>query len=711
MKIYSMTATFGKLEHTPLILEPGLNIIHAPNEWGKSTWCAFMEAMLYGIDTRERNTQNSLAAKERYAPWSGQSMSGRMEICWNGRDITIERNTKGRIPMGEFAAYETKTGLRVPELTATNCGEMLLGVERSVFTRTAFLKLTNLPVDADEALRNRLNALVTTGDESGTVDTLAGKLKDLKNKCRFNRSGLLPHAENQRNELQGRLAQHQALQAQAERILQRQAALEESREQLENHIVALHYQENILQAEKLEAAKAARDAAGKELLEKERMYENLPDEQQSEAALQALRQLREQGDSLNTELQLLPEAPQAPMHPWPFTGMEPEEMLRQAEEDTKAYRKAQKKAKLGFKTFTPLLALPLSAVPYFLLPDYGLVGGIAVAAASLLGFGTMLLLRQKAKGRMNSVAEKYAPAPADSWLPTAQKAAEDQKAYETAIAAYRQKKQMLENRQQELGEKIRQTTEGTSIAACEDRWRMIEKQREALQLARTQYRQAEELVKAMDCVQTQIRKPTREDTLTYTEEETRQLLTENAQEMRNLQDTLSKGEGQRETLGNEDTLKQQVEILDARIEKLEDMYGALVIAQRTLEEASDTLQRRFAPRITRRAQAIFGRLTGNRYDRVLMGKDMSLSVGAEGENTVRSSAWRSDGTVDQLYLALRLAVAEELAPEAPIILDDALVRFDDTRLATALQILKELAEDKQIILFTCQTREQEILQQ
>ena len=46
MRIYEMTATFGKLEHDTLPLRPGLNIIPAPNEWGKSTWCAFLMAML-----------------------------------------------------------------------------------------------------------------------------------------------------------------------------------------------------------------------------------------------------------------------------------------------------------------------------------------------------------------------------------------------------------------------------------------------------------------------------------------------------------------------------------------------------------------------------------------------------------------------------------------------------------------------------------------
>ena len=105
MRIYSMTATFGKLEHQTLTLTPGLNILEAPNEWGKSTWCAFLMAMLYGLDTRAKTTKNALADKDRYAPWSGAPMEGRIELNWNGRDITIERRSTRRIPMGEFKAY------------------------------------------------------------------------------------------------------------------------------------------------------------------------------------------------------------------------------------------------------------------------------------------------------------------------------------------------------------------------------------------------------------------------------------------------------------------------------------------------------------------------------------------------------------------------------------------------------------------------------
>ena len=141
-------------------------------------------------------------------------MSGRIDLNWNGRDITIERRTGNRIPLGEFQAYETASGLPVTELTASNCGSVLLGVEQTVFRRAGFIRHGDLPVSQDEALRRRLNALVTTGDDSGAADQLADKLKELKNKCRYNRGGLLPQAEAERDALQEKLKEMDQLDAQ-----------------------------------------------------------------------------------------------------------------------------------------------------------------------------------------------------------------------------------------------------------------------------------------------------------------------------------------------------------------------------------------------------------------------------------------------------------------------------------------------------------------
>ena len=256
MKILSMSATFGKLYGQTLTLNPNLNVITAPNEWGKSTWCSFIVAMLYGIETSQRSSSKGLADKERFAPWNGKPMSGRMDILWNDRKITIERSTKGRSIFGVFKAYETDTGLDIPELTAETCGLTLLGVEKNVFTRAGFVRQTEMPVSDDLALRRRLNELVTTGDETGSSDKLAQKLKELKNACRHNKTGLLPQAEAQRNLIADKLAQIETAQIQIEKIGQRQEEIRVETTALENHNTVLAYEEATQNLQRVEKAKA-----------------------------------------------------------------------------------------------------------------------------------------------------------------------------------------------------------------------------------------------------------------------------------------------------------------------------------------------------------------------------------------------------------------------------------------------------------------------
>ena len=90
MILKRMTATFGKLEREQLDLEPGLNVIEAPNESGKSTWAAFLLSMLYGIDTAQRSSRTNLPDKTKYKPWNGQPMEGSLELQWQGRPVTIQ---------------------------------------------------------------------------------------------------------------------------------------------------------------------------------------------------------------------------------------------------------------------------------------------------------------------------------------------------------------------------------------------------------------------------------------------------------------------------------------------------------------------------------------------------------------------------------------------------------------------------------------------
>ena len=707
-----MTATFGKLEHETLTLQPGLNVIEAPNEWGKSTWCAFIVAMLYGIETRVHSTKTALADKERYAPWSGSPMSGRMDICWNGRDITIERRSKGRSIFGVFRAYETQSGLDVPELTADNCGQVLLGVEKSVFIRAGFLKLTDLPVTEDKALWRRLNQLVTTGDESGAADALDQKLRDLKNRCRANRAnGLIPQAQAQAQQLTEKLDQLQQLQAQSQRIQSRQEALSTHVEKLKNHRAALEYAAARDYEEKAAAARYHLKEVQNRVCRLEAECAKLPDADQLYQNLHKAQQLRQQRESLQMEVQMQPGAPVVPEVPPPFRGYTPQQALQQANEDSILFAQCQQKKPasawlfiLGFcLSGTGLVSMALLSPTISVIAL--LVVGALLTAAGLIYHNNRQRKYQDLQQTARRLLEQYRPLAPDCWVSIAENYARQQQTYDEAMSQYAGNLSHIKGAMEEVNRQLSALTGEVPYLQWEQTQKDALDQRRALSDALRELRQAETVTQAFDRNTPAPQPPKMPDTLTYSETETARLLSDAELELRQLQLQLGRCHGQMESLGQEETLRRQLDGVNTRLEKLTETYNALELAQQTVAKASAQLQRRFAPRLSRRTQELFGKLTGQRYDRLTMGEDLGLMVGAQQEDTLRSSLWRSDGTVDQLYLALRLAVAEELTPDAPLVLDDALVRFDDQRLAVAMDILKEEATKKQVILFTCQGRE------
>ena len=714
MKIYSMTATFGKLNHETMTLKPGLNVIEAPNEWGKSTWCAFILAMLYGIDTASRSKKDFIADKERYAPWSGAPMSGRMDLCWNGRDITIERVSKGRSIFGLFKAYETESGVPIAELTAANCGEKLLGVEQSVFARAGFVRLKDMPVTQDESLRRRLNALVTTGDDSGSADDLAQKLKDLKNRCRFNRSGLLPQAEAQQRELTEKIAELENLQRQVQAIEKRQGELKNYQAELLNHKQALLYEADRNFAGKLAMARAQLEIAEERAAALENVCGSLPEPRVLERQKQQLQQLTEQRDALQMEIQLQPPAPRMPETAPQFRDADPAAVVTQAEKDLQEYEQLLSSRKKPGKELWILGLIAIAA---------GIVQIIFTQYWFVLAFGLILtvagVLLQQSRKRNNRQLELqarqierfYAPMEKTRWVAEARRYADACEDYEANYNDYRNKLHQLDARLKAILRQLDTLTDGQSAARYEQETETALQHHRSYADALRERSRLTEMVATLESAHREVTPPEAPDSLAFTMPQTERILSDVMAETRQLHQRLGQCQGRMEALGNPEVLRQQLEKVNGRIGELEKVYNATILAQQTLEKARQELQRRFAPRISQRARDLFAQLTGGRYQRLSLGEDLSVSAAAEGEDTLHGSLWRSDGTADQLYLALRLAVAEELTPHAPLVLDDAFVRFDEDRLREILKILKQSGEEKQVLLFTCQNRETKILEE
>lgn len=703
MKIYSMTATFGKLRHETLTLQPGLNIIHAPNEWGKSTWCAFLLAMLYGLDTRAKSTKIALADKERYVPWAGEPMAGRMDICWNGRDITIERKTKGRIPMGDFRAYETETGLEVPELTAANCGTVLLGVERSVFQRSGFIRFRDMAVTEDESLRSRLNALVTTGDERGTGEKLARDLRELKNRIRYNKSGLLPRAEGERAGLEAKLRELESLQALSENTGNQLREMEKRQLMLENHRTALAYAAAREDARQVDQARKACEQARALADRADESCRGLPPREKIESVLGQIRLFQQRQARLQQELRLLPEETGEEAAPGPFGGLEGEQAREKARTDGIRYQKLRNGGSLLW--IIPLLLILTSGALALWKP----VPGLICCAAAVLMLAAAVAWRINCRRKAARLEAYYGSHDPEQWMALADAYAREALSRQHAAGERDRRRRQLTCELEELRRMIREATNGQELEDCARDWERASKTWDVRDNAYLHWQQAENHCQTLKSMARSALPPEYPDEMSCGEAETARLLDECAGERHRLENRLGQYQGRMEALGCREKLEAALSRSVERIRKLEETYGALMIAQETLAEAAAQLQRRFAPRISKRAQELMGRMTGGRYDRVSLDLNLSLWAGAQQEDTLRETLWRSDGTVDQLYLALRLAVSEELTPEAPLILDDALVRFDDERLKSALEILREEAAHKQVLLFTCQNREIRLL--
>ena len=132
---------------------------------------------------------------------------------------------------------------------------------------------------------------------------------------------------------------------------------------------------------------------------------------------------------------------------------------------------------------------------------------------------------------------------------------------------------------------------------------------------------------------------------------------------------------------------------------------ALALAAETLEKTAAEMGDQTAGILNRRASEIFAAFTDGAYQSLRMDGERHLSVW-DGVRNIPAERL-SRGTVEQIYLAVRLAAADILLEEpVPLILDDVFAFYDDKRLESALKWLS--CQGKQVIIFTCHKREEEI---
>lgn len=729
MIIQRMRASFGKLNDRELVLRPGLNVISGDNEAGKSTWLAFLLAMLYGVDTKDRVKAGRLPDKVKFQPWNGKPMAGTLELLANGRSVTIERRSESS-PMGDFRAWDSDTGTPREDLTGRTCGQTLLGVEAAVFARSAYLRQQRISVSADALLERRLSGLVTAGNEDYAYAEVDEKLKKQQITLRHNRSGALPRAEQARADAAARLAEIERSRRQLEALQAELTELKAQREECREVLGGLDALDRQERMNRVSAAEAALAEAREDREGWESVCAELPDEsllQELEAELQQLqaelqRVALEEGLSIS-ELEL-PE-------PDPiFERMGPKEAHDKAAADATLVQEARDAKRPRRKTALPWYLMILAGLGIGFAGSFTKLLPLVIAgvALALAGLGLWIWQRVDFNRRKDAYLELQKRSRAILLQYGAKnprgvvirgiayinglEERERELAQDSGEAAKRRELEALADRRSELLERLEQLMPGSgSDEKAALLFQEARQSRQSLAQARLLEQQRQEQLDELRFAVGEPQEPLPDasrfaDRDRETEQKRLEELERQIEETASKADKLSGAVGQ---MGDPAEIEAQRDALDQMIQRMEERYAALRLARRALMEADENLRARFAPVLCQKTGELFSRLTGGKYDKIQLDRNLHVMVHPADSAVFRPLSYLSGGTVDQLYLALRLAICELLIPDAPIILDDALVYFDDKRIALALETLRELSKTRQVLIFTCQSREKRIL--
>ena len=667
MRILQANATYGKLNQAQLSLQPGLNVICAPNEGGKSTWSRFLLTMFYGLNTRQRG---ELADKNRFQPWNGSPMQGRLQLAVGEDVLTLSRRTqRADSPMGVFSCTYAGTDTPARGLDALRCGETLLGVPQSVYQRCAFISSGSMAIDADADLERRINALISTGEEKISFSQAETRLKRQLHQRKYNRSGAIPLLESE-------IASLSSAQAEVQDLAERETSLRQQLRQVQEEQVTLRA--------------AQQQEAQQRIAEKQRLLQSLPDSAALQSINEQLGAVRSMGEQVQqardaaaaqeqTIQAQLQELSRNPLHP--MTKPELEAQLQ-----------IQPPAPPQVAQLLISLALGLcgGGFLWYEIGQSQLLWLCAACAVTALAAGNFLRLliqrirRQQVRRRELQRQEELRKL-ADSYLPMLEKLEEQ--------------RSLLQQRQQAVAD-----SEQRLRATLADLLTVVQKWDTGVHTPTDVRRFVQQMTQRREELTEEIRQAQADALHAQTPDADGSAA--------RLQQQIAQVQGQLAALGGAEDAPQRIARKQEQLHRLQGEYDSLALALDVLRSANTTLQNRFSPELGRRAAEIFADMTGSPWSHILLDREFRLSAEAGSDPTRRSVQLLSSGTADQLYLAVRLAICEMVLPaeqNAPLILDDALLTFDDERLHKTLDYLVRLGEQRQILLFSCQSREADYL--
>lgn len=689
MKIKNIKVNaYGNIENKDINLEEGINIIHGANESGKSTLLNYIISIFYGISRNKDG--KALSDYEKYKPWNSNEFSGRISYkLENGEKYEIFRDFNKKNPkIYNDKLEDISDRFETDKKDGSKFFIEQMGIDKQMYLSTVVS--TQEEVRLNEKNQNmliqKIANLAGTGEDNVSYKKALIKLQEkIRDEIGTNKTSQKPIniIEKEIVEINNKIVE-------TEKYRNRKYEIDAEKEQILSELKELEQQKQILQ-ELQNSMKSEEETKNRLEIREKNRKDNIA----------KINELTNQKNTINAESERVQSAKNHLQDIIKGHKENIEKLNSEIEKIANEKEETQEKEKpsISFIVITVVLAIALIC-SIILIKNYIVSGILGVAIIANIVFYVINKNKQKvnkAKLREKINQEKQYKreklenqkqqiiANVNTTEKELEKQEEEEKQVNSELSMLKGQIILLEKNNEKITEEIEQDNKAIKEESNKNKQQIIEKYKD---------KNINDLLYIND-YQNYISKI--EETINNNRIRIKGLEIEYNTIVPQLDEKVvleEKREADKEKLAE---LREKESIINIAIENLMDAY----------EEMKTTI----TPKFTKNLSESIQKISSNKYNKVTINDENGMIIENNRGEYVEAIKL-STGTIDQLYLALRLSMIDELSKEnLPIILDESFAYSDNNRLKNMLQYLTSDLNNHQTIIFTCTDREQKMLEE
>jgi len=679
---------YGNIENKDINLEEGINIIHGANESGKSTLLNYIISIFYGISRNKDG--KALSDYEKYKPWNSNEFSGRISYkLENGEKYEIFRDFNKKNPkIYNDKLEDISDRFETDKKDGSKFFIEQMGIDKQMYLSTVVS--TQEEVRLDEKNQNmliqKIANLAGTGEDNVSYKKALIKLQEkIRDEIGTNKTSQKPIniIEKEIVEINNKIVE-------TEKYRNRKYEIDAEKEQILSELKELEQQKQILQ-ELQNSMKSEEETKNRLEIREKNRKDNIA----------KINELTNQTNTINAESERVQSAKNHLQDIIKGHKENIEKLNSEIEKIANEKEETQEKEKpsISFIVITVVLAIALIC-SIILIKNYIVSGILGVALIANIVFYVINKNKQKvnkAKLREKINQEKQYKreklenqkqqiiANVNTTEKELEKQEEEEKQVNSELSMLKGQIILLEKNNEKITEEIEQDNKEIKEESNKNKQQIIEKYKD---------KNINDLLYIND-YQNYISKI--EETINNNRIRIKGLEIEYNTIVPQLDEMVvleEKREADKEKLAE---LREKESIINIAIENLRDAY----------EEMKTTI----TPKFTKNLSESIQKISSNKYNKVTINDENGMIIENNRGEYVEAIKL-STGTIDQLYLALRLSMIDELSKEnLPIILDESFAYSDNNRLKNILQYLTSDLNNHQTLIFTCTDREQKMLEE